>query len=101
MRATTEGFSSDVQIELYGDHGRIHLGAPLIPPINSHGDHGWWDLENLQVGADRITATYRLNGMNKPRLTVDRRSGRINIEGGTTFSGQCDIGNYGGGQRRF
>jgi hypothetical protein len=39
--------------------------------------------------------------MNKPRLTVDRRSGRINIEAGTTFSGQCDIGNYGGGQRRF
>ena len=101
VRATTEGFNSDVQIELYGDHGRIHLGAPLIPPINSHGDHGWWDLDNLQVGADRITATYRLNGMNKPRLTVDRRSGRITIEGGTTFSGQCDIGNYGGGQRRF
>lgn len=101
VRATTEGFSSDVQIELYGDHGRIHLGAPLIPPINSHGDHGWWDLDNLQVGSDRITASYRLNGMNKPRLTVDRRSGRINIEGGTTFSGQCDIGNYGGGQRRF
>lgn len=101
VRATTEGFSSDVQIELYGDHGRIHLGAPLIPPINSHGDHGWWELDNLQVGPDRITASYRLNGMNKPRLTVDRRSGRITIEGGTTFSGQCDIGNYGGGQRRF
>lgn len=101
VRATTEGFYSDVQIELYGDHGRIHLGAPLIPPINSHGDHGWWELDNLQVGPDRITASYRLNGMNKPRLPVDRRSGRINIEGGTTFSGQCDIGNYGGGQRRF
>lgn len=101
IQSTSEGFSGDVQVELYGDHGRIHLSAPLIPPINSHGDHGWWDLENLQVGADRITASYRLNGMNKPRLTVDRRSGRIDIEGGTTFSGQCDIGNYGAGQRRF
>lgn len=101
VRATTEDFSSDVQIELYGDHGRIHLGAPLIPPINSHGDHGWWDLDNLQVGPDRITATYRLNGMNKPKLTVDRRSGRVTIDGGTSFSGHCDIGNYGGGQRRF
>lgn len=101
VHASTEGFSSDVQIELYGDHGRIHLGAPLVPPINSGGDHGWWELDNLQVGPDRITAGYRLNGMNKPRLTVDRRSGRIDIEGGTSFSGQCDIGNYGGGQRRF
>lgn len=101
VQATTESFSSDVQIELYGDHGRIHLSDPLIPPINSHGDHGWWELDNVQVGQDRIVAGYRLNGMNKPRLTVDRRSGRIDIEGGTTFSGQCDIGNYGGGQRRF
>ncbi|MCA8917274.1 MAG: hypothetical protein KDB90_17920 [Planctomycetes bacterium] len=101
VRATTEDFSSDVQLELYGDHGRIHLGAPLVPPINSRGDHGWWELDNLQVGPERITASYRLNGMNKPKLTVDRRSGRISIEGGTTFSGHCDIGDYGGGQRRF
>jgi hypothetical protein len=101
VHSSAEGFSSDVQIELYGDHGRIHLGQGLVPPINSGGDHGWWDLDNLQVGPDRITAGYRLNGMNKPRLTVDRRSGRIDIAGGTTFSGQCDIGNYGGGQRRF
>lgn len=89
VRATTEGFNSDVQIELYGDHGRIHLGAPLIPPINSHGDHGWWELDNLQVGPDRITASYRLNGMNKPRLTVDRRSGRINIEGAPRSPGSA------------
>lgn len=101
LRSGTDGFNSDVQIELYGDHGRIHLGPPLIPPINSGGDHGWWELDNLQVGPDRITAGYRLNGMNKPKLSVDRRSGRITIQGGTTFSGQCDIGNYGGGQRRF
>jgi hypothetical protein len=101
VRSGTEGFSSDVQIELYGDHGRIHLSDPLISPIHSGGDHNWWELNNLQVGPDRITASYRLNGMNKPKLSVDRRSGRITIEGGTTFSGRCDIGDYGGGARRF
>ena len=101
LNSTAEGFTSDVQIELYGDHGRIHLGKDLVPPINSGGDHGWWELDNLQVGADRITAGYRLNGMNKPQVAVDRRSGRVTIEGPTKFSGQCDIGNYGGGQRRF
>ena len=58
-------------------------------------------MNNLQVGADRITAGYRLNGMNKPQVAVDRRSGRITIEGPSRFSGQCDIGNFGGGQRRF
>lgn len=101
VHSSTEGFNSDVQIELYGDHGRIHLNQGLIPPINSGGDHGWWELSNLQVGADRIRADYRLNGMNKPRLTVDRQSGHITIEGVTNFAGQCDVGNYGNGQRRF
>lgn len=98
---TTQGFGSDVQIELYGDHGRIHLGPNLVPPIHSGGDNGWWDLDNLVVSGDRISASYRLNGMNKPRLTVDRRSGRITIQAITNFEGQCDIGNWSAGQRRF
>lgn len=101
LHSSTEGFNGDVQIELYGDHGRIHLSQGLVPPINSGGDNGWWELTNLQVGADRINAGYRLNGMNKPRLSVDRQSGHITIEGGTNFAGQCDIGNFGNGQRRF
>ncbi len=99
--STNEGFNSDVQIELYGDHGRIHLGPKLVPPIHSGGHEGWWDLENLMVTPDRITATYRLNGLNKPKLDIDRRSGRIQIKAQTDFSGQCDIGNWGAGQRRF
>lgn len=78
----TEGFNSDVQIELYGDHG-------------------WWNLENLVVGRDQITASYRLNGMNKPKVTVDRRTGLITVKAMTDFSGRCDVGNWGNGQRRF
>ena len=99
--STTQGFNSDVQIELYGDQGRIHLGPKLVPPIHSGGHEGWWDLENLMVTPDRITATYRLNGLNKPKVEIDRRSGRIQIKAQTDFSGQCDIGNWGAGQRRF
>lgn len=101
VQSTTEGFSSDVQIELYGDHGRIHLGPSLVPPIHSGGSNGWWDLDSLSVTATQITGTYRLNGMNKPRVTIDRRSGRIDIRAITNFSGQCDIGDWADGQRRF
>jgi len=53
------------------------------------------------VSPDRITATYRLNGLNKPKVEIDRRSGRIQIKAQTDFSGQCDIGKWGAGQRRF
>lgn len=99
--SSKEGFSSDVQIELYGDHGRIHLGQDLVPPIHSGGHNGWWDFDNLSVTPDRITASYRLNGMNRPQVTVDRRSGRISIKSQTEFTGQCDAGNWGGSARRF
>ena len=98
---SAQGFNSDVQIELYGDQGRIHLGPKLVAPIHSGDDHGWWDLDNLVVTADRITASYRINGLNKPKLTVDRRSGRITIDAITNFSGQCDAGDWAAGQRRF
>ena len=98
---TAQGFTSDVQIELYGDQGRIHLGPKLVAPIHSGDDHGWWDLDNLVVTPDRITASYRINGLNKPKLTVDRRSGRITIQAITNFSGQCDSGDWAAGTRRF
>lgn len=100
-RTATEGFESDVQIELYGDHGRVHLGKSLVPPINAGGSGGWWDLDNLNVTPEQITASYRLNGLNKPHLSVDRRSGRIEIKGLTNFAGHCDIGDWAKGQHRF
>lgn len=101
LQSTQQSFSSDVQIELYGDHGRIHLGPDLVPPIHSGGSNGWWDLDNLSVTPTLITASYRLNGMNKPKLTIDRRTGRIEIREMTSFNGQCDMGDWSKGQRRF
>ena len=89
---TTQDFDASVTIQLWDGGGRIRLPNNLIPPIHSRGDHGWWELDNVSNGHDTITAEYRLNGLNKPRLTVDRRSGRISIRGGANyaFSGTCD-----------
>jgi len=101
LESSTQGFSSDVQLELYGDHGRIHLGPSLVPPIHSGGSNGWWDLDALSVTPTQITGSYRLNGMNKPKFTIDRRTGRIDIRAMTNFAGQCDIGNWANGTRRF
>lgn len=101
LDSSSESFSSDVQIELYGGQGRIQLGPKLVPPIHSGDDHGWWDLDNVVVTPDTITASYRLNGLNKPKIRIDRRSGLIEIKGMTDFSGRCDAGDWGAGQRRF
>lgn len=99
VESGSQAFESDAQVELYGDHGRIHLGSKLVPPIHSGGTDGWWELQNLVVTPDRITARYRLNGMNSPHLTIDRRTGHISIDGLTDFTGTCEAGNWGGRNR--
>jgi hypothetical protein len=89
---TTRDFDASVMIQLWDGGGRIRLPNTLIPPIHSRGDHGWWELDKVMRGGDTIPAEYRLNGLNKPRITIDRRSGRISIRGTAdyAFRGTCD-----------
>ena len=95
------GFDSEVQVEVFRGRGRIHLTGKLVAPINSGGRNGWWDLQELRVDQYRITGSYRLNGLNKPRVDIDRRSGRIRIDGIEHFRGECDVGNWGDNSTRF
>jgi hypothetical protein len=96
-----EVFDASLTIQTWPGGGRIRLPKSLIPPINSRGDQGWWDLRDVSVTPDTIRASYRLNGLNKPRLTIDRRSGRITVEGMSNygFRGTCDM--IGHEPRRF
>ncbi|SMF61689.1 hypothetical protein [Allosphingosinicella indica] len=95
-------FDAAVTVQVWGDGGRILLPRKLIPPINSRGNDGWWDLTNVDEGPDQIRATYRLNGLNRPKVTIDRRSGRISIQGtgDYAFRGTCDRAD-GDDHRRF
>lgn len=98
---TTEVFDASLMVQTWNGGGRIRLPRSLIPPINSRGNNGWWDLYDVSVGPDRIQATYRLNGLNKPRVVIDRRSGRITVQGTASygFRGRCDL--IGNEPRRF
>jgi len=95
------GFDTAVTIQIYGDDGRIRLPGKLIPPISSGGDHQhWWPLDDMIVGRNEIRASYRLNGLNKPKLRIDRTTGEIAIKGtGQDFTGRCD--KIDPGARRF
>lgn len=100
-QTTTEHFDTSLMLQLWAGGGRVRLPRSLIPPINSRGDNGWWELRDVAVGPDIIRANYRLNGLNRPRLTVDRRTGRITVQGSANygFVGTCD--EIGREQRRF
>lgn len=94
-------FESAVTIQIQGNDGRIRLPKKLIPPLHSGGDdQHWWQLEDIVVRSDEIRASYRLNGMNKPKIKIDRTSGLISIKGfGQGFDGRCD--RIDEGTRRF
>jgi hypothetical protein len=98
---TQQHFDASLMLQLWQGGGRIRLPKKLIPPIHSRGDdENWWTLYAVSMDPDTITASYRLNGLNKPKLTVDRRSGRITVvgTGDYAFRGSCDVA---GGSRRF
>lgn len=92
-------FDTFVTLQFEGDHGRIRPAKKLVPAIHSGGDHGWWTLDNVNITRDAITARYRYNGLNKPKITIDRRTGHIKVDGLSDFVGTCD--NVDSNNRRF
>lgn len=90
---TSQQFDASITIQLWAGGGRVRLPKKLIPPINSRGNDGWWDLYDVSLQPDTIHARYRLNGLNKPAVTIDRRSGQITIQGTAPylFRGVCDV----------
>lgn len=85
-------FDTAVTLQIWDGGGRIRLPRSLVPPLNSRGSDGWWNLTEVAVGPDRIGARYRLNGLNRPQVSIDRQSGRIRIVGTASyaFRGTCD-----------
>lgn len=91
-------FDAALNVSIHGDAGDIRLPKRLIPPMNSGGRDGWWPIDDLIVGHDEIRGRFRLNGLNRPTLVINRRSGTMVIDGMIKFSGRCDPDD---GHRRF
>lgn len=83
-------YNTSVEVQIDGDQGRIRPARNMIPPIHADGDGGWYDLRNLSISRDLIRGQFKLNGANQPRLTIDRRSGHITLDGLTKFRGTCE-----------
>jgi len=87
---TRQDYDTSVTVEIDGGQGRIRPAKNMIPPIHGDNDAGWYDIANLSVSRDIIRGEFKLNGMNRPKLMIDRRSGHISLDGLTKFSGSCD-----------
>lgn len=86
---THEEYNTSVTIEIDGNRGRVRPAKNMLPLIHSKGSDGWYDIQNLSVSRDMIRGEFKLNGANSPKVTIDRRAGRIVFDGMTKFSGSC------------
>jgi hypothetical protein len=87
---TKQDYDTSVTVEIDGGRGRIRPAKSMVPPIHGASDAGWYDIANLSVSRDMIRGEFKLNGANRPKLMIDRRAGRITLDGLTKFSGSCD-----------
>lgn len=79
-----------VKVKIDGRSGAIQFPEQLIPPIHNKSADGWYKFTKLKIGEDSITASFALNFVNNPKVTIDRITGGISIKGfGNGFSGEC------------
>ncbi|TBR40576.1 MULTISPECIES: hypothetical protein [Dyella] len=90
MEVTQQEFDTSMAVAIDGDQGRVRLAKDMVPAIHAGDDAGWFTLTNLSVSGDFIRGEFRINGLNHPKLTIDRRAGHIALEGLTKFSGTCN-----------
>lgn len=86
---THEDYNTSVTIEIDGERGRVRPAKSMLPPLHSSGSDGWYDIKNLSVSRDMIRGEFKLNGLNQPKITIDRRAGHIMFDGLTKFNGSC------------
>ncbi|WP_349999205.1 hypothetical protein [Stenotrophomonas lacuserhaii] len=76
------------QLEIHDGAGRIRPPKNMAPPLSS-SHSGWWPLQDLAITEDRIQASFRFNGLNVPKISVNRRTGYMTMSGSETFEGTC------------
>lgn len=88
--STRGALSEAATVELVADGGRLRVPAGVQPNLTSGGSNGWWPLYDVKVTPELLTARVRLNLIDKPKVSIDRRTGEIRIAGlAGSFTGAC------------
>ena len=85
-----ERVQESVTLEIVGDTGgRIKLPRKMESGLGD--SEGYLPLNDVLVTDDEITARTRITFMDKPKITLNRRTGGITVRGvDATFSGSCE-----------
>ena len=85
-----QSYNGTAYVEINGAFARVKVPSPMLPPINS-GNDGWFKVKDLFINDREVTGKLRLNGLNKPKLRIDRTTGTLSLGSGfADFTGQCE-----------
>ena len=86
--------NDDVLVDITGDQGRIRIPRRMLPPLHSSDQEGWRVISPLLVGERDIRGQFSMNFINKPSVSIDRATGRIEIAGHQDFGFRGDCRAY-------
>lgn len=84
----------DVLVDVTGDQGRIRIPRRMLPPLHSGDIDGWRAISPLTISDREIAGQFSMNFANKPSVTIDRVTGRIEIAGHRDFGFRGDCRAY-------
>lgn len=91
--------SENLQVMITEGSGKIRLPQSLKPTLRG-GQNGWYDLKNIQISEDSITASAKVNLISSTRLFINRLDGSVSLKTGAgTFAGKCSA--YSLEERKF
>lgn len=87
----SEAYSDRMMVEFDEAGGRVRFPRSLLPQIRGQGSgDGWWILEDYSLTDDEIRGRVNLNWLNRPTITIDRRTGNVDMASRyATFAGEC------------
>lgn len=94
-------FTGSGYVEISNGTARIKLPSAMKPPLNS-ATNGWFAVNDFFMNDTEITGTVKINGLNKPKLRIDRSTGIITIANGLNdFTGTCELVTHDPAKRKF
>lgn len=93
VTTTAPGRSQEqYRVIIEGAGGKVKVPRALQPNLGGPGlGDNWWALRDVSITADRISARWQHNIIEKPKMVIDRRTGDIEVSGLIgSFSGTCE-----------
>tara|TARA_B100000965_G_scaffold159989_1_gene133360 strand:- start:86 stop:559 length:474 start_codon:yes stop_codon:yes gene_type:complete len=75
------------------EEGYIQLPSVMRPPIGGRKKDKF-ELKDISVTDSEIKASFKINGLNKPKITISRITGRMEYKAFASpknFSGDCSV----------